>query len=51
MKIKEIRLYDIDVYKNEELIYSGMAESAPEEIKMSDAKNISITHKRIKIDI
>lgn len=49
MLIKEVRLYIIDVYRGEELIYSGEAQDAPEEIKNLEAKSTSFEKGKIKI--
>lgn len=36
------RLLDIEVYENDNLIYSGMIEDAPDEIKKKMYKNIKL---------
>lgn len=51
MWIKEIRLYDIEVYKDGELVYKGSAEEAPEEIKNLQPKSTSFEKKAIRIEI
>ena len=51
MWIKEIRLYDIEVYKDGELVYKGSAEEAPEELKNTKTKSASFEKKVIKIEI
>lgn len=51
MLIKEIRIYIIDVYRGEELIYSGEAQDAPEEIKNLEAKSTSFEKGKIRIDV
>ena len=40
MKINELKLLEIDVYNEDELIFNGRVEDAPEELKQ---KNIIIT--------
>ena len=51
MWIKEIRLYNIEVYKDGELVYKGEAEDAPDEIKNLETKSSSFEKKVIKIEI
>lgn len=41
-KIAESRLLDIEVYKNEELLYKGKVESAPEEVKNMNYQSVTI---------
>lgn len=50
MKISEIRLYKLKVIKDNEVIYEGMAEDLPEELKMADSKAISIENGEAVID-
>jgi hypothetical protein len=38
MTIKEFNLLEIDVYSGDELIYSGMSENVPEELKSRQIK-------------
>ena len=40
MKINELKLLEIDVYDEDELIFNGRVEDAPEDLKQ---KNIIIT--------
>ena len=40
MKINELKLLEIDVYNEDELIFNGRVEDAPEELRQ---KNIIIT--------
>ena len=40
MKLSEIRLYDLRIIKNDEIVYEGKAEELPEELKMEDSKSI-----------
>ncbi len=38
MTIKEFNLLEIDIYNGDELIYSGMSENVPEELKSRQIK-------------
>lgn len=38
MTIKDFNLLEIDVYENDKLIYNGMCENAPEELKQRQIK-------------
>ena len=51
MWIKDIRNYDIEVYKDDNMIYSGNVDNAPEEIKQYEAESAKIEHKKIKITV
>lgn len=51
MWIKELRTYDIEVYKDNELIYSGSVDEAPEEIREIETTNLTFQKKNIRIDI
>jgi hypothetical protein len=51
MWVKDVRNYDVDIYEGEKLIYSGNVNDCPEEIKQRETKNMTIGHKRIKIDL
>ncbi len=42
MKLSEIRLYDLKIIKNDEIIYEGKAEDLPEELKMVDSESIQL---------
>lgn len=51
MWVKEIRRYNIEVYENGDLVYSGPAEDAPDKIKNKQTKSTSFEKKAIKIEI
>ena len=51
MWIKDIRNYNIEVYKDGELIYDGEVNEAPEEIKKYECKNSKLEHKKIIIEV
>ncbi len=51
MKIKEIRKFDIEVTKNENIIYSGISDDATSDIKNMNIKNINLENKVIKIEV
>ncbi len=40
MKINEIRLYKLKILKNNDILFEGMAEELPEELKSCDATSI-----------
>ncbi len=41
-KIRESRLLNIEVYENEDLLYKGKIEDAPEEVKDKNYKEVKI---------
>lgn len=41
-KIKESRLLNIEVYEEDQLLYKGKVEDAPEEIKEANYKSVQI---------
>lgn len=41
-KIKESRLLNIEVYEEDQLLYKGKVEDAPEEIKETNYKSVEI---------
>ncbi len=51
MWVKDVRNYDVDIYEGEKLIYSGNVNDCPEEIKKRETSNMTIGHKRIKIEL
>lgn len=51
MWVKEIRLFNIEVYKEGELVYKGKVEDAPDDIKNAETKNMTFEKKFIKIEI
>lgn len=51
MWVKEIKKYNIKVYENGDLKYSGPAEDAPEEIKSRETKSMSFDKKFIVVEI
>ncbi len=51
MWVKDVRNYDVDIYEGEKLIYSGNVNDCPEEIKKRETANMTIGHKRIKIEL
>ncbi len=51
MWIKDIRCYDVDIYQNEDIIYSGNIDDSPAELKEIEIEDMKIDHKRIKIKI
>ncbi len=51
MWVKEIRKYNIEVYEDGVLKYSGPSEEAPQEIKSRETKKIDFDKKVIKIEV
>ncbi len=51
MKIKEIKKFNIEVSKNNEVIYSGISDNASDDIKNSDIINVEMFEKCLKISI
>ena len=51
MWVKDVRNYDVDIYEGEKLLYSRNVNEWPEEIKNRETKNMTIGHKRIKIEL
>ena len=51
MWIKDIRKYNVQVYKDKELLYSGMVDDAPEEIKRQETESMRIEHKCLIIEV
>lgn len=51
MKIKSIRLYDIEVTKEDSLIFQDRIENAPEELLNCDIKHIEFSSNSLKIQI
>lgn len=51
MWIKDIRNYEIEVYRNDELVYSGNANDAPDDIKNAESQEAKMGHKKIIIKI
>ena len=51
LNIGNLRLLDIEVYKNNEIIYRGMSDNAPEEIKQLNATKVDgISPLRLFVD-
>ena len=42
MKLNEFRLYKLKVIKDDEVLFEGMAEELPEELKNEESKKIVI---------
>lgn len=51
MTIKEFNLLQIEVYDNDKVIYKGMCEDAPEELKEKQIKIDGINKKTVKIKL
>ncbi len=51
MKLWEIRLYKLKIIRNGEVLFEGMAEELPEELKNEDSKSISIESGEAVIEI
>ncbi len=42
MKLWELRLYKLKVLENDEVLFEGMAEELPEELKNKESKSITL---------
>lgn len=51
MKIKTIRLYDIEVIQDNTLIYQDKVENAPEDVLECDIKSLDFNGNCLKIHI
>lgn len=51
MWVKDIKSYDVRIYENDTLIYSGNIKDAPEDIKEKETKSIKIDHKELVIEL
>ena len=51
MTIKDFNLLEIDVYDGDKLIYNGMCEDAPEELKDKQVRVRKIDNKTLIIDL
>lgn len=51
MWIKDIICYDVDVYENDDVIYSGNIDDIPQNLKEREIDDMKIDHKRIKIKL
>ena len=46
MWLRDIKNYDVEIYKNDELIYSGNIDDIPEE-----TKTMNLIHKKVIIEL
>ncbi len=51
MWVKDVRNYEVEIYEEEKLIYSGNVNDAPEDIKQRESKTMKLEHKKILIYI
>ena len=51
MKIKEIRLETVKIYKNDEELYDGPVENAPQDLLESEVQNIHFDASIINIEV
>ncbi len=51
MKIKELRLLNIKIIKNGNIIFEGTTEDIPSEIKEIEYKNISFEGVNVEVEI
>ncbi len=51
MTIKEFNLLELEVYQNDELIYQGMSENVPEDLKEKQIKIEKLDGKKIIVKI
>ncbi len=51
MWIKDIRCYNVDIYQNNDIIYSGNIDNVPLELKEREIEDMKIDHKKIIIKL
>ncbi|MBR6253386.1 MAG: hypothetical protein IKR04_06095 [Clostridia bacterium] len=51
MKLWEIRLYKLKIIKNDEVVFEGMAEELPEDLKNEDSKAIVLDNGEAVVNI
>ena len=51
MKLWEIRLYKLKIIKNGEVVFEGMAEELPEDLKNEDSKTIVLDNGEAVVNI
>lgn len=51
MKIKELRLVDLIVKQDGDIVYQGKVEDAPEDLKDKEYKNIHFEGRTVEIEI
>ena len=51
MTIKEFNLLELEVYQNDELIYQGISENVPEDLKEKQIKIEKLDGKKIIVKI
>ena len=49
MKLSEIRLYDLKVVKNDEVIYEGSSEALPEELKGLEGQKYTLENGEVTV--
>ena len=51
MKIKELRLLNIKIIKNESIVFEGATEEVPNDLKEMEYKNISFDGVNVEVEI
>ncbi len=51
MKIKELRLLNIKIIKNESIVFEGTTEEIPNDLKEMEYKNISFDGVNVEVEI
>ena len=51
MWLRDIKNYDVEIYKNDELIYSGNIDDIPEEMIGYETKTMNLIHKKVIIEL
>lgn len=51
MWVKDVRNYDVEIYEEDKLVYSGNVNDAPDDIKDRETKTMTLEHKKIFIHI
>lgn len=51
MWLRDIKNYEVEIYKDDELIYSGNIDDLPEEMKGCETKTMNLVHKKVIIEL
>lgn len=51
MWLRDIKNYEVEIYKDEQLIYSGNIDDLPENMKGYETKTMNLVHKKIIIEL
>ncbi len=51
MKLFEIRLYDLKIIKDDNVVFEGKAEAVPDELRIEEVKSIKLENGKAIIEI